>query len=323
MKTAIRSVLGALLLALALATAGAETYPSRPIRIVVPFAPGGITDLVGRLLADGLRATFGQTVYVENKAGANGTLGARDLVNAPPDGHTLMIGSLGGQVIRAALDKTYPIDPLRDLLPIAGAAEVATVMIVNPRTVPVSSVAEFIAYARQRREELNFGSTGTGSLNHISAELFMQQTGTRMMQVPYKGGSGSVNDLLGGALHVVFEVYPVAMAQIKAGNVRALGVTSPYRLPDLPDVPTLKESGLADFNLTGWLGLYGPPGLAAETRERLGAAVVAIIRDPVNQQKLRAIGFEPTGMPLREFAAFHRSEVERWTAFAIERGLRK
>lgn len=323
MSTLVRSALGVLLLAVPLGTASADTYPTRPIRIVVPFAPGGITDLVGRVLADGLRAAFGQTVYVENKAGANGTLGVRDLVNAAPDGHTLMIGSLGGQVIRAALDKNYPIDPVRDLVPIAGAAEVAAVMIVNPKTVPVNSVAEFIAYARQRQEELNFGSTGTGSLNHISAELFMQQTGTRMFQVPYKGGSGSVNDLLSGALHVVFEVYPVAMAQIKAGNVRALGVTSPYRLPDLPEVPTLKESGLADFNLTGWLGLYAPPGLPEETRERLSAAVVAIIRDPGNQDRLRAIGFEPTGTPSREFTAFHVSEVKRWTAFAIERGLRQ
>ncbi len=300
-----------------------DAYPSRSIRIVVPFAPGGITDLVGRVLAEGLRARFGQTVYVENKAGANGTLGMRDLLNSRPDGYTLLIGSLGGQVIRAALDKNYPFDPLRDLVPIAGAAELAAVMIVNPSSIAVHSVDEFISYARQRGGQFAFGSTGTGSINHIAAELFMKQTGIDMVQVPYKGGSGSVNDLLGGSLDVVFEVYPVAMAQIKAGNIRALGVTSSYRLPDLPDVPTLKESGLSEFDLTGWLGLYGPPGLPATTREQLSAAVVDIVRDPNNQARLRAIGFEPTGIPYQEFSAFHAAEVKRWTAFVTERGLRQ
>ncbi len=326
MTAMIRSALGFILVAACLGCGTAhadDVYPSRAIRIVVPFAPGGITDLVGRVLAEGLRTKFGQTVYVENKAGANGTLGMRDLLNSAPDGHTLLIGSLGGQVLRAAMDKNYPFDPLRDVVPIAGTAELGAVMIVNPKHVTVQSVDEFISYAKQRQGQLNFGSTGTGSINHIAAELFMKQTGIQMMQVPYKGGSGSVNDLLSGALDVVFEVYPVAMAQIKAGNVRALGVTSSYRLSDLPEVPTLKESGLSEFDLTGWLGLYGPPGLPAAVKEQLSAAVVAIVREPNNQARLRAIGFEPTGIPHQEFFEFHVAEVKRWNAFVAERGLRQ
>lgn len=184
---ATRLVLAGLFFGCCPAVHADEPYPSRSIRIVVPFAPGGITDLVGRVLAEGLRAKFGQTVYVENKAGGNGTLGMRDLLNSAADGHTLLIGSLGGQVLRAAMDKNYPFDPLRDVVPIAGAAELAAVMIVNPDNVAVQSVDEFISYAKRRQGQLNFGSTGTGSINHIAAELFMKQTGIDMMQVPYKG----------------------------------------------------------------------------------------------------------------------------------------
>jgi tripartite-type tricarboxylate transporter receptor subunit TctC len=229
----------------------AADFPSRPMKVVVPFPPGGITDLVGRLVADGLRAKLNQTVVVENKPGAAGTLGLRELVRPETDGHTLMIGSLGGTVITAAIDSNYSFDMLKDVVPIAGTSEFATVLVVNKNT-PVNSVEEFIALAKSRPQKLSFGSTGPGSLGHISAELFMRQTGISMVHVPYRGGAGALNDLLGGSIDVILEVFPVVMEQIKSGGLKALAVTSPQRVPAIPDVPTLGELGIPNVRLTGW-----------------------------------------------------------------------
>jgi tripartite-type tricarboxylate transporter receptor subunit TctC len=304
------------------AAASAQSFPSRPIRMIVPFPPAGITDLSARLVAEGLRAKFNQPVIIENKPGANGVIGLREMLKAEPDGYTLMAGTVGNLVIGYAMEANAPFDALRDVAPVAGTAEYATAMVVNNKT-PVNSVQEFIDYAKARRGKLTFGSTGTGALDYLAVELFMRATGTQMVHVPYRGGPAALNDLMGGSIDLLIEVFPVVMEQIRSGLIRGLAVSSPYRLPSLPNVPTFKEIGLPGVELTGWLGVYGPPRMPEDVRAMLGAAIAEIVRQPDVQDKFRAIGFEPTGLGVREFSDFHASEVKRWVAFMTEIGLRK
>jgi tripartite-type tricarboxylate transporter receptor subunit TctC len=304
------------------AAAAAQSFPSRPIRMIVPFPPAGITDLSARLVSEGLRAKFNQPVIVENKPGANGVIGLREMLKAEPDGYTLMAGTVGNLVIGYAMEANAPFDALRDVAPVAGIAEYATAMVVNNKT-PVNSVQEFIDYAKARPGKLTFGSTGTGALDYLAVELFMRATGTQMVHVPYRGGPAALNDLMGGSIDLLIEVFPVVMEQIRSGLVRGLAVSSPYRLPSLPNVPTFKEIGLPGVELTGWLGIYGPPRMPEDVRATLGAAIADIVRQPDVQDKFRAIGFEPTGLGVKQFSDFHASEVKRWVAFMTEVGLRK
>jgi tripartite-type tricarboxylate transporter receptor subunit TctC len=318
----MRAILAVLVLALGAAAATAQTYPTRAIRLIVPFPPAGISDLSARLVAEGLRAKFNQSVIVENKPGANGVIGLKEMLKAEPDGYTLMIGNVGSVVINYAMDANPPFDPMKDMVPIAGTAEYATAMVVNNNT-PVTSVQEFIAFAKARPGNLTFGSTGVGALDYLAPELFMRKTGIRMVHVPYRGGPAALHDLIGGSIDVLIEVFPVVMEQIKTGAIRGLAVSSPYRLPSIPDVPTFAEAGVPGIELTGWLGVYGPPGMPNPIREQLGAAIVAVVKQADVQSKFRAIGFEPTGLDVTAFSQLHASEVKRWTAFMAETGLRK
>jgi tripartite-type tricarboxylate transporter receptor subunit TctC len=316
----LRAVL--IVLALPVAALATEPYPSHSIRMVVPFPPAGIADLSARIVGDGLRAKFTQTIVVENKPGANGLLGLRELLKAEPDGYTVMAGTVGSAVINYAMDTHAPFDPARDMVPIAGTAEYATAMVVNTK-LPVNSVQDFIAYAKARPGKLSFGSTGVGALDYLSAELFMKATGIEMVHVPYKGGPAALNDLLSGSIDVIFEVFPVVMEQIRSGAIKGLAVSSSYRQPSLPDVPTFAEAGLPGVTITGWVGIYGPPGIAAEAREALGRAIVDVVRQDDTKRKFRAIGFEPTGQGVAEFSALHATEITRWVKFLAEIGLRK
>ena len=318
----MRALLSVLACVLMSAAASAQSYPSRPIRLIVPFPPAGITDLSARLVAEGLRAKFNQPVIVENKPGANGVIGLREMLKGDPDGYTLMASTLGSVVLTYAMEANPPFDALHDVLPIAGTAEYATAMVVNNKT-PVHSVKEFIDYAKARPGKLTFGSTGTAALDYLAVELFMKETGTRMVHVPYRGGPAALNDLMGGSIDLLIEVFPVVMEQVKSGLIRGLAVSSPYRLPSLPNVPTFKEAGVSGVELTGWLGVYGQPRMPDDVRATLGAAIAAIVKQPDIQEKLRAIGFEPTGLGVKEFSEFHASEVNRWVAFMTEVGLRK
>ena len=212
------------------AAAAAQSFPTRPIRLIVPFPPAGITDLSARLVAEGLRVKFNQPVIVENKPGANGLLGLREMLKAEPDGYTLMAGTVGNLVIGYAMEANPSFDALRDVVPIAGTAEYATAMVVNNK-LPVDSVKEFIDYAKARPGKLTFGSTGTGALDYLAVELFMRATGTSMVHVPYRGGPAALNDLMGGSIDLLIEVFPVVMEQIKSGMIKGLAVSSPYRLP--------------------------------------------------------------------------------------------
>jgi tripartite-type tricarboxylate transporter receptor subunit TctC len=318
----MRALLSLVCCLLLSAAAFAQSFPSRPIRLIVPFPPAGITDLSSRLVAEGLRAKFNQLVIVENKPGANGLIGLREMLKADPDGYTLVAGTVGNVVIGYAMEVNPPFDALRDVLPIAGTAEYATAMVVNNK-MPVNSVKELIDYAKARPGKLTFGSTGTAALDYLAVELFMKATSTSMVHVPYRGGPAALNDLMGGSIDLLIEVFPVVMQQIKSGLIKGLAVSSPYRLSSLPNVPTFKQAGVPGVELTGWLGIYGPPRMPEDVRATLGKAIAEIVKQPDIQDKFRAIGFEPTGLGVKEFSEHHAAEVKRWVAFMTETGLRK
>jgi tripartite-type tricarboxylate transporter receptor subunit TctC len=307
---------------LASPAAAQDSYPSRQITVVAPFAPGGSTDLVARVVSEGLRAKLGQPVVVDNRPGGTGVIGAREVVKAAPDGYTLLLGNSGALTIPAAMHANFPIDLLRDFVPIANAAEFAGVMMVK-KVLPVTTFKEFLAYAKARPGQLNFGSSGIGSSVHLAAELLMKETGIKMQHVPYKGGANSMTDLLSGTLDVLFASSPVAVGQAANTNLKILAVTSRYRLQRLPDVPTMQESGLPGFDVTAWMGVFGPAGLPDSIRDKLSAALVEIVKAPETQARLRSIGVEPIGDGAATFDAFYRADVKKWTEFVKERGLKE
>jgi len=301
--------------------AAAQGYPTRPITVVAPFAAGGSTDLVARLLSEGLQAKLGQPVIVENKPGATGAIGDREVAKATPDGYMLLLGNAGALTIPAAMNANFPLDLERDFTPISLSAEFAGVMMVR-KGLP-TTLKDFIAYVKTRDGTLNFGSSGVGSAVHLAAELLMKETGIKMQHVPYKGGSNSMTDLLAGTLDVLFVSSPVAVAQAANKDVQFVAVTSTYRLQELPNVPTMAEAGLPGFDVTSWMGMLGPARLPDAIRDQLSNALVAIAKDPAFQARLRKVGFEPIGKDAAQFAPFYRADIKRWTEFVKERGLRQ
>jgi tripartite-type tricarboxylate transporter receptor subunit TctC len=316
----MRTLVALLFAALAGTAAAQDAYPSRPITLIAPFAAGGSTDLVGRVLSEGLKAKLNQPVTVENKPGGTGAIGTREMTKSAPDGYTLLIGSLGAQVLPAVMVPNFPVDPLRDLVSISLSAEWVGVMLAK-KDLPVSTLPEFIAYAKARPGALNFGTSGHGSVVHLIAEVLMKQTGISMQHVAYKGGAQSMTDLLSGTLDVLFTSSPVAVGQAENKNLKMLAVAGKNRLARLPDVPTMQEGGGPGIVPTSWLGVFGPPGLPEPIRQKLSAALVEIARDPDTQAKLRNIGFEPIGTDAAAFEAFFRTEVQRWGDFVRENGL--
>lgn len=319
----MRSFIAALFLAAMSAAASAQdNYPNRPIKLLIPFPPAGITDLSGRLIAEGLRAKLNQPVIVENKPGGNGVIGLREMLRADPDGYTLLVGNVGSVVLNYALDSKIGFDPMKDVVPIAGTAEYSTTMVVN-KNLPVNSVKEFIAYAKERPGQITYGSTGEGSFANLATMLFMRQTGVKMVHAPYRGGPLALNDLIAGHIQLIIEVSPVVNEQVRSGTIKGFAVSSPYRQPQLPNVPTFEEAGVPGVVMTGWLGIYGPPGMPEAVRQKLSAAIVEIVKQPEMAAKLRAISFEPTGQDMKTFTAHHAAEVKRWVTFYSEVGLRK
>ncbi len=250
MKRATIIVLGvAFLLAILAGAQAADTYPSRPIRLIVAFAPGGVADVMGRLVAQALQSRLNQSVVVENKPGGDGLIGMGDAVRAAPDGYTLLVGGFGGQIIPPLMRDDFPFDVRRDLVKIALTAEFGNVLVVN-KSLPVNSVPDLIAYLKARPGAVNFGSSGRATSDLLAAAMFMLQTGTKMVDVPYAGGGQALSDMMAGTTQVMFPQLPAVLGLINSGQVRALAVTSARRLSQLPDVPTLSESGLPGFHVT-------------------------------------------------------------------------
>jgi tripartite-type tricarboxylate transporter receptor subunit TctC len=310
MKTLLTAAALALTLVMGVATP-ARAWPDKAITIVVPFPPGGSTDTLARTLGASMQAKLGQTVVVENKAGATGTIGTAQVVRAAADGHTVLVSSLGPFVIAPHLLKNVPYDAGRDLDLLTVAVQAPNVLVV-PAASPYKTVADVIAAAKQSPDKMTFASSGNGSSDHLTAELFWLQTGTTGVHVPYKGGAPAISDLLGGQVEASFQNINAIVQHVNAGKLRALAVTGSKRSALMPAVPTLTESGVKDADVYSWQGIAAPRGLPADVKAKLHAALVAALNDPTVRPKLLDVGFEIVGNTPAEFAAFQASESARW-----------
>ena len=293
-------------------------WPSKPVRIVVPFAPGGTTDILARALAPELGKAFGQTFIIDNKPGAGGNLGADLVAKSPADGYTLLMGTVGTQAINAALYPKMPFDPLKDLAPITMMAGVPNVLVMNPakaQAAGIKNVADLIRYARANPGKLNMASSGNGTSIHLSGELFKTMTGTYMVHFPYKGSGPALLDLIGGTMDLMFDNLPSALPQVKAGKLVALAVTSSERSAALPEVPTVAEAGpVKGFEATSWFGLLAPAGTPADIVQRVQQESAKALASPALKERLLSQGAIPGGTSPAEFGRFIAAETKKWAA---------
>jgi tripartite-type tricarboxylate transporter receptor subunit TctC len=300
-----------LLLALAASAAGAQAWPAKPVTLVVPFPPGGSTDAIARAIGPSLNKSFGQSFIVDNKAGATGTIGAAAVKRAAPDGYTFLVTSLGPLVIAPHLIKGMQYDALKDFDLITVAVQAPNVLVV-PANSPHKSLADVIAYEKAQPGKMTFASSGNGSSDHLTAELFWLESGTTGIHVPYKGGGPAITDLLGGQVDASFQNVNAVLQHIRTGKLRALAVTGAKRSPVLPDVPTMTEAGVANVDVYSWQGIVGPKGLPADVRDKFHGAVVAALNDPQVKQQLTGLGLEVVGNTPAQFTAFQQQEFARW-----------
>ena len=298
----------------------AQTYPSKPIRMIVPFAPGGGTDILARIIGQQLAEAWGHPVNVENRAGASGNLGTELVARSAPDGHTLVM-AINTHAVNATLYSKLPFDPLKDFIPVILAATTANILVVHP-SVPANSVQELIALAKAQPGKLNYASGGSGTTSHLAAELFKTMAGVEMVHVPYKGGGAAYTDLIAGQVQLYFVGIPGTVQYLKAGRLRALGVTTPRRSPAAPEVPTIAEAGLPGFSATTWWGILAPAGTPPPVIARIDGEVARILKMPEVRTKLDAQGFEPVASTPESFAAFMRSEIELWARAVKASGAR-
>ena len=310
-------VLAAALFAFA-STAFAQAWPSRPVRMVVPLSPGGFADVPARIISPRLSTALGQQVFVENRPGAGGTIGADFVAKSKPDGYTLLFTGTP-HVISAWLYKSLPYDSLKDFAPVSLVASGPYVVVVNPQ-LPVGSVRELVAAAKAQPGKIDFASSGNGSAQHLVGALFNSMAGIDLNHVPYKGSGPAMQDLLSGQVKVSFAGIPNVMPHVKAGRLRALAVTTPQRSPDLPDVPTVAEAGVPGYEATLWLNLSAPAGTPAELVNRLYSEIAKVLQDPEVQQGFRAAGVEATVLAPEPLGAFIRSEHEKWGKVVRETG---
>jgi tripartite-type tricarboxylate transporter receptor subunit TctC len=308
-------------LALGLTTSvGALAFPTKPVTLVVPFPPGGSTDLIARTLQPKLQERLGGSVVVDNRAGATGTIGAGQVARAPADGHTLLVSSLGPFVIAPHLIKA-PYDAIKDLEPITIVVQAPNVLVV-PAASPFKTLADVMAHVKATPNKMTFASSGNGSSDHLTAELFWQQTGTTGIHVTYKGGGPVMNDLLGNQVDSSFMNINTAMPQILAGKLRPLAITSAKRSPLLPNVPTLDEMGIKDAGVTSWQAVAGPRGLPADVKAKIHAAIVATFNEPAIKTRLLDLGFEMVLNTPEQFAAFQAAEYAKWQKLITSRNIK-
>jgi tripartite-type tricarboxylate transporter receptor subunit TctC len=305
-----RILLGALVAASA-AYASAQTYPSKAIRLVVPFPPGGTTDILAREVGQRLTEVFGQPVVIDNRPGAAGNIGSDIVAKSAPDGYTLLLCTVSSHAINPGLYSKLPYDHIKDFAPVILVARVPNVLVVNP-DVPVNTVADLVKLAKERPGQINFASSGSGTSIHLSGELFKTMAGVDMVHVPYKGSAPALTDLIGGQVQIMFDNLPSSLPQIKAGKLRAIAVTSAQRAPALPNVPTIAESGLPGFEATSWFGVLAPAGTPPAIITRLNAEIDKWLQSPEAKEKLLAQGAAAAGGTPEQFATYIRSETEKW-----------
>lgn len=302
--------------------AQAQSYPARPVRMIVGFAAGGTTDIFARLVADKLSQNLGQQFIVENRGGAGGNIGMDAVAKAAPDGYTIGMGTVGTHAINSSLYAKMPYDPEKDFDGVAYVAGVPNLMVVNPKNVKATTVKDFIAEAKAASKKFAMASSGNGTSIHLSGEMFKQMTGVEMPHVPYRGSGPAINDMVGGQVDVMFDNLPSCIEQVRAGNLRALAVTSKNRSTAIPDAPTLAESGLKDFDATSWFALFGPKGLPSEISEKLNTEVAKILASDDIKKKFADLGGEIQVMKPAELMAFVASERTKWAAAVKAAGAR-
>jgi tripartite-type tricarboxylate transporter receptor subunit TctC len=299
-------------LALAAGSALAQSWPTKPVKVVVPFPAGGPTDVLTRVLSDKLAAALGQPVVVENKPGAGGSIGSDLVAKSPPDGYTLVMATTSTHSIGPYLVAKFPYDPQKDFTPIVWVGNATNILVVSA-TLPVGNVAELIALAKKDPGKLNYATSGIGTVVHLTSEHFASMAGVKLTHVPYKGVQLSIPDLISGQVSILFDNIMTAQPHIKGGKVRALGISSPQRSPLVPDVPTIAESGLPGFESLTWFGLFGPAGTPAPIVERVNAEINKALKDPEILARFATLGFEPAGGTPADFAAVVERDARKWS----------
>ncbi|TAK82977.1 MAG: tripartite tricarboxylate transporter substrate binding protein [Betaproteobacteria bacterium] len=313
-------IIACALLAAVAVPASAQNFPAKPVRLVVPFPPGGPADSLGRLLAEKLKQSWGESVIVENRGGAGGNIGAEAVAKAAPDGYTLLLNASNHVINSALLDK-MPFDPIKDFTPITEVASYMLVLVVHP-SVQANSLRELVALARSKPKSLLIANAGNGTPTHLTAALFAQAANIDAVHVPYKGAAPANTDLLGGQVHAMFNNPVNALPQVKAGKLRALAVTGAKRTELMPDLPTVAESGYPGFEATTWYGLFGPAGIPREVAERIHEHVLKALHSKDVQAKLAPQGWDIVGSSQPDFAAFLVAETEKWTRVVKGAGIK-
>jgi len=302
------------------AAAVAQTWPAKPVRIVVPYPPGGAADILARALAQKLGESLGRPLVVDNRPGGAGAVGTEHVARSEPDGHTLLLAATG-HVVNASLQARIPYDPVRDFLPVSQLSELHSVLVVHP-VLPARDVGTFLVLARRHPGKLNYASGGNGTSQHLSGELFRSMAKIDIVHVPYKGGAPALNDLLGGHVEVMFATLPSALGYVRSGRLRALGTTGTKRSQAAQDIPTIAEQGLAAYESVGWQGLLLPSRAPREIAARLNTEVRAAMETPEMRSRLLAIGFDTVTGPAERFGALIAAELAKWAAVIKASGAR-
>ena len=300
--------------------AAAQTYPAKPVRMIVGFAPGGGTDVVARVISQKLSEWYGQQVIVENRAGATGTIGADLVAKSAPDGYTLVMGHVNSHAIAPSMFKKLPYDALRDFAPVAYVGYVPNVLVVHP-SVPAKSMKELIALAKSKPGALNYASSGNGSTQHLAGEMFKQLAGVDIVHVPYKGSGQAIGDLLAGTVTMNFDTMPPVIDHIKGGRLRALAISTPSRIAQLPDVPTFVEEGMAGFDVTNWYGVMAPAGTPREVVNKLNADINKAMQVPEVRARLEQVGTQMRPGSAADFEAFQKTEVAKYAKLVKDAGI--
>ena len=310
-----------MLFAAALGAAQAQSYPAKPIRIVVPFPAGGIADLFARLIGQKFNEAWGQPAVVENRPGAGGNIGAEIVAKSPPDGYTLVMGSIGTHSVNISLFRKLAFDPIRDFAPVALVMEAEGLLVLHP-SVPAKTVKELIALARARPGQLTYASAGNGTAGHLAGELFKSMAKVDMLHIPYKGNVPAITDLIAGQTSLLFATMPTVLPQVQAGRLRALAVTGAGRSPAAPELPNIAEAGLPGYEVTNWIGIFAPAGTPREIIHKLNGEILRVMQAPEIRTRLTNEGAKFTPMTPDEFAAFVKSEVAKWAKVVKDAGIR-
>jgi tripartite-type tricarboxylate transporter receptor subunit TctC len=319
MRKILAALAGCITLAVP-ALAHAQSYPTKPVKIVVPFAVGGIADTFARVIAQKLSDAYGQPFVVENRGGAGGNIGADLVAKSPPDGYMMVMGNIGTHAVNPYLMKSMPFDPLKDFVPIAHVLDAEGLLVVHP-SLPVKTVPELIAHAKANPGKLSYASGGMGTTSHLAGELFKSMAGVDMIHVPYKGNSPAITDVLGGQAQMIFATMPTVIQQARAGRLRPVATLGTERAKAVPDVPTIAES-LPGFAVSNWIGLFAPVGTPPEIVARLNADIQKIMRSPDVEKRLEAEGAKFIPTTSESFGAFQRAEAAKWSKAIREAGIK-